>query len=143
MVDVRREIFWIIPKAIFLAVTLWAVALGAEVFYQGRWVYDYPNIKQWTDSMQSAMDLGPALYLPGHGEPFKTDTVKEIIDYYNDLRKGVQAYIDRGFPFEKIQEEFQLPKYKNWRNYNDRFKIHIMVMYNELTGRTKKFYDIK
>ena len=35
--------------------------------------YDYPNIKQWTDSMQSAMDLGPTLYLPGHGEPFKTD----------------------------------------------------------------------
>lgn len=105
--------------------------------------YDYPNIKQWTDSMQSAMDLGPALYLPGHGEPFKTDTVKEIIDYYNDLRKGVQAYIDRGIPLQKIQEEFQLPKYKNWRNYNDRFKTHIMVMYKELTGETKKFYDIK
>ena len=105
--------------------------------------YDYPNIKQWTDSMQSAMDLGPALYLPGHGEPFKTDTVKEIIDYYNDLRKGVQAYVDKGVALEKIQEEFQLPKYKNWRNYNDRFKTHIMVMYNELTGRTKKFYDIK
>ncbi len=105
--------------------------------------YDYPNIKQWTDSMQSAMDLGPALYLPGHGEPFKTDTVKEIIDYYNDLRKGVQAYIDKAVPLEKIQQEFQLPKYKNWRNYNDRFKTHIMVMYNELTGRTKKFYDIK
>ena len=105
--------------------------------------YDYPNIKQWTDSMQSAMDLGPALYLPGHGEPFKTDTVKEIIEYYNDLRRGVQAYIDRGVPLEKIQDEFQLPKYKNWRNYNERFKTHIMVMYNEISGRTKKFYDIK
>jgi glyoxylase-like metal-dependent hydrolase (beta-lactamase superfamily II) len=105
--------------------------------------YDYPNIKQWTDSMQSAMDLGPALYLPGHGEPFKTDTVKEIIGYYNDLRKGVHAYIDKGIPLEKIQQEFELPKYKDWRNYNDRFKTHVMVMYNELTGRTKKFYDIK
>ena len=105
--------------------------------------YDYPNIKQWTDSMQSAMDLGPAFYLPGHGEPFKTDTVKEIIDYYNDLRKGVQAYIDKGVPLQKIQEEFQLPKYKNWRNYSDRFKTHIMVMHKELTGETKKFYDIK
>jgi glyoxylase-like metal-dependent hydrolase (beta-lactamase superfamily II) len=76
--------------------------------------YDYPNIKQWTDSMQSAMDLGPALYLAGHGKPFKTDTVKEIIDYYNDLRKGVQAYIDKGVPLKQIQESFQLPKYKNW-----------------------------
>jgi hypothetical protein len=25
-------------------------------------------------------DLRPALHLPGHGEPLKTDTVKEIID---------------------------------------------------------------
>jgi len=79
----------------------------------------------------------------GHGKPFKTDTVKEIIDYYNDLRKGVQAYIDKGLPLKQVQESFQLPKYKNWRNYDDRFKTHIMVMYKELTGETKKFYDIK
>lgn len=105
--------------------------------------YDYPNIRQWTDSMRAAMELGPALYLAGHGTPFKTDTVKEIINYYDDLRKGVQAYIDRGIPLERIQAEFQLPKYKNWRNYGDRFKTHIMVMYKELTGQTKKFYDIK
>lgn len=105
--------------------------------------YDYPNIKQWTASMQSAMDLQPVLYLPGHGTPFKTDTVKEIIDYYTDLRRGVQAYIDKGFSLERIQAEFELPKYRNWRNYSDRFKTHIMVMYNELTGKTKKFYDIK
>jgi hypothetical protein len=53
------------------------------------------------------------------------------------------AYIHREVPLEKIQQEFQLPKYKSWRNYNDRFKTHIMVMYNELTERTKKLYDIK
>ncbi len=105
--------------------------------------YDYPDIKQWTTAMQSAMELGPALYLAGHGTPFKTDTVKEIIDYYNDLRKGVQASIDKGLPLEKIQAEFQLPKYKDWPNYNERFKVHIMVMHKELTGQTKKFYDIK
>ncbi len=105
--------------------------------------YDYPNIKQWTAAMQSAMNLAPNLYLPGHGEPFKTDTVKEIIAYYTDLRRGVQAYIDKGAPLETIQEEFRLPKYKSWRNYNDRFKTHIMVVYKELTGQTKKFYDIK
>ncbi len=105
--------------------------------------YDYPDIKQWTATMQSAMELGPSLYLAGHGTPFKTDTVREIIDYYNDLSKGVQGYIDKGVPLEKIQAEFQLPKYKDWPNYNERFKVHIMVMYKELTGETKKFYDIK
>jgi len=105
--------------------------------------YDYPNIRQWTDAMRSAMGLGADLYLAGHGTPFKTDTVREIIDYYNDLRKGVQAYIDKGVPLEKIQTEFQLPKYKEWPNYKERFKTHIMVMYKELTGETKKFYDIK
>ncbi len=105
--------------------------------------YDYPNIRQWTDAMRSAMALGADLYLAGHGTPFKTGTVKEIIDYYSDLRKGVQAYIDKGTPLEKIQAEFQLAKYKDWPNYKDRFKTHIMVMYKELTGETKKFYDIK
>ncbi|MBI4487865.1 MAG: MBL fold metallo-hydrolase [Deltaproteobacteria bacterium] len=105
--------------------------------------YDYPNIKQWTAAMRLAMELGPVLYLAGHGTPLKTDTVKEIIDYYSDLRKGVQAYIDKGVPLEKIQAEFQLPQYKDWPNYNERFKTHIMVMYKELTGQTKKFYDIK
>ncbi len=105
--------------------------------------YDYPNIKQWTATMQSAMELAPVLYLAGHGTPFKTDTVKEIINYYNDLRKWVQAYIDKRVPLEKIQAEFQLPKYKDWPNYKERFKTHIMVMYKELTGETKKFYDIK
>lgn len=105
--------------------------------------YDFPNISQWTSTMHTALDLGADTYIAQHGKPFKRDTVEEIISYYSDLRKGVQGYIDRGVPLETIQEEFQLPKYKNWRNYDRRFKIHIMVMYRELTGQTKKFYDIK
>lgn len=105
--------------------------------------YDYPNIRQWTDAMRSALGLDADLYLPGHQKPFKTDTVKEIINYYSDLRKGVQGYIDKGAPLEKIEAEFELPKYKDWPNYKERFKTHIMVMYKEVTGETKKFYDIK
>lgn len=105
--------------------------------------YDYPNIAQWTAALSTALDIGAETYIAGHGKPFKSDTVREIINYYSDLRKGVKAYIDKGVPLEKIQEEFQLPKYKNWRNYKRRFKIHIMVMYKEITGQTKKFYDIK
>ncbi|MFQ5682998.1 MAG: MBL fold metallo-hydrolase [Candidatus Binatia bacterium] len=105
--------------------------------------YDYPNTKQWTTTLRKVLKLGAKTYIAQHGKPFKTDTVMEIINYYTDLRKGVQAYIDRGVPLKKIQKEFQLPKYKKWRNYKKRFKIHIMVMYKELTGQTKKFYDIK
>jgi glyoxylase-like metal-dependent hydrolase (beta-lactamase superfamily II) len=105
--------------------------------------YDYPNIRQWTEAMRSAMALGADLYLPGHQKPFKTETVNDVIDYYSDLRQGVQAYIGKGAPLEKIQAEFELPKYKDWPNYKERFKANIMVMYKELTGETKKFYDIK
>ncbi len=106
--------------------------------------YDYPNITQWTMSMDQATALGARLYVPMHGDSFEEETVREIINYYADLRLAVQSYIDRGVPLEQIQEELDLPKYNDWRNYEQRFKqVHIPVMYKELTGQTKKFYDIK
>ena len=106
--------------------------------------YDFPNIKQWMSTLKKALTLGAETYVAGHGKPFKTDTLREIIAYYGDLRTGVKGFIDKGVPLKAIQKDFDLPKYKKWRNYKKRFKkIHIMVMYNELTGRTKKFYDIK
>lgn len=106
--------------------------------------YDFPNIKQWMSTLKKALTLGAETYVPGHGKPFKTDTLREIIAYYGDLRAGVKGFIDKGVPLKAIQKDFDLPKYKKWRNYKKRFKkIHIMVMYNEITGRTKKFYDIK
>lgn len=106
--------------------------------------YDFPNIKQWMSTLKKALTLGAETYVAGHGKPFKTDTLREIIAYYGDLRAGVKGYVDKGVPLKAIQKDFSLPKYKKWRNYKKRFKkIHIMVMYNEITGRTKKFYDIK
>ncbi len=106
--------------------------------------YDFPNIKQWMSALKKALTLGAETYVAGHGKPFKTDTLREIIAYYGDLRAGVKGYVDKGVPLKAIQKDFDLPKYKKWRNYKKRFKkVHIKVMYNEITGRTKKFYDIK
>lgn len=106
--------------------------------------YDYPNIRQWTDSMKKVRSYGAELYVPMHGKPFKVATVNEIISYYSDLRKGIQSYVDRKVPLEQIQNEFDLVKYKGWRNYDRRFKsVAIPVMYKEVTGQTKKFYDIQ
>ena len=105
--------------------------------------YDYPKISQWVSTIGKALELGVETYLPGHRKPFESDTVREIIAYYTDLRKGVTAYIDKGVPLAEIQKDFELDQYRHWRGYEDRFEIHIMVMYRELTGLTKKFYDIK
>lgn len=106
--------------------------------------YDYPNIRQWTTSMSTVKAYGARMYVGMHGRPFKVATVDEILSYYKDLRTGVQAYIDRGVPMAQIQKEFDLPKYKTWRNYGRWFKsVAVPVMYKEITGQTKKFYDIK
>ena len=106
--------------------------------------YDFPNIAQWTAAMDAATELGAELYVPMHGAYFEEDTVREIIAYYTDLRVAVQSYIDRGVPLEQIQMELDLPEYNDFRNYEQRFKdVHIPVMYNELTGRTVIFYDVR
>ena len=106
--------------------------------------YDFPNIAQWTAAMDAATELGAELYVPMHGSSFAEDGVREIIGYYTDLRVSVQSYIDRGVPLEQIQMELDLPQYNDFRNYEQRFKtVHIPVMYDELTGRTEKFYDLK
>jgi hypothetical protein len=99
--------------------------------------YDYPNIEQWTDSMQSAMDLGPALWLPGHDDPFKTDTVKEIIDYHNERAfklhwQGTAIKTDsRDLPAAEIRELVEsggIERRERPDNQHDeRFKTHIMV----------------
>ena len=105
--------------------------------------YDYPKISQWVSTLERALQLGVETYLPGHRKPFESDTVREIIAYYGDLRKGVKAYIDKGVPLTEIQKDFELDQYRHWQGYGNLFEIHIMVMYRELTGLTKKFYDIK
>jgi glyoxylase-like metal-dependent hydrolase (beta-lactamase superfamily II) len=106
--------------------------------------YDYPNIAQWTATLEAITELGAGLYVPMHGVTFEEQTVHDIIGYYTDLRSSVQSYIDRDIPLEQIQRELDLPQYSDWENYELRFKdVHIPVMYDELTGRTEIFYDIR
>ena len=105
--------------------------------------YDYPNTAQWQSALETALKLGADVYLPGHRDPFQSDTVRDIIAYYRDLRTGVQHYIDRDVPLVQIQKEFELNNYRDWQGYEQLFEVHIMVMYRELTGLTQKFYDIK
>ena len=106
--------------------------------------YDYPNIAQWTATLEAITELGAELYVPMHGVTFEEQTVHDIIGYYTELRSSVQSYIDRDIPLEQIQRELDLPQYRDWENYELRFKdVHIPVMYDELTGRTEIFYDIR
>lgn len=62
----------------------------------------------------------------GHSSPVVgRDILDETTAYWSDLMTSVKAKVDAGMPAFDIIDTHELPQYKDWRNYDRWFKLHV------------------
>jgi glyoxylase-like metal-dependent hydrolase (beta-lactamase superfamily II) len=66
----------------------------------------------WADAIDSLLALGPALVLPGHGDPIADLAVVERQrDYLRDIYAQTAALKKAGHPAEEVARRLDLSKY--------------------------------
>ncbi len=65
----------------------------------------------------------------GHGPPGTKAAVDRQIEYYTDLRTAVRSAFYRGASEEDAVRQIRLPKYKDWRGYDDWLKLNVRGVY--------------
>lgn len=77
-------------------------------------------------TLKAIQDLDFDHIARGHSSPLVDRLVlDETTAYWSDLMTSVKARLDAGTSAFEIMEAHELPQYKNWRNYDRWFKLHV------------------
>jgi glyoxylase-like metal-dependent hydrolase (beta-lactamase superfamily II) len=71
--------------------------------------------------------------VPGHGDIGARQDLLDQVQYFADLKAGVQAGIDAGESLEQIQASLTLDQYSAWGNYENWRSLNIAGMHAYLT----------
>lgn len=52
-------------------------------------------------------------------------TLDDTIGYWSDLMAAVKAELDKGTGAFEVMETVELPQYRDWRNHDRWFKLHV------------------
>ena len=91
------------------------------------------NTQSWITVLNQMEELPIKVIAPGHGEL----AGKELIDtqrrYFVELRAAIQQAIDSGKSLNQIQQEIDLPFYKEWTGVDVKDQIeNIQHVFAEL-----------
>jgi hypothetical protein len=77
------------PEVVDLAIVQWQTALGVFPFDYGKYERATESIEKITKSLQ--IDAIPSFYVFGHGKPFATHNVAELMQFLGAKTKTVQV----------------------------------------------------
>ena len=85
---------------------------------QFRLMYDtYPMELIESIKRVEAMDFD--IFVPAHGALATKDAVREHREFLQDLSSEVKKYVDQGLNVAETIKQLRLPKYENWRGYQN------------------------
>jgi cyclase len=90
------------------------------------------SILDWIKTLDELLKLDAEKFLPGHGPVGTKEDVKEFASYLEELRKVVEAGVNRGDGVEQITRDARVPaRYSSWQ-FQNFFPANIQRMYVEL-----------
>lgn len=93
--------------------------------------YHFPD---FFDTLKRLQEIDYETILFGHGPPGDKAAVDRQIRYYADLRAAVEDAYRRGASEEEAVARIELAQYRDWRGYNDWFKLNVRAIYRWLAG---------
>lgn len=94
------------------------------------------NIDQWIAQIKKAEKLNFDIFVPGHGRVGKPEELPNARKYMEDLRGQVLAALKKGrnngLTAEKLIQDINLEKYKDWAHYQEWRIPNILGMANYL-----------
>lgn len=90
------------------------------------------NMLAWIDTLQKALELDAAKFVPGHGSPGTKKEVGEFLDYLKDLKSIVEPFVARGDSLDQLIRDTPIPaKYASYR-FPAFFPANLQTMYTQL-----------
>lgn len=113
------------------------VVVMGDLFFNGiiPFMDKIGDSKEWIDVLDKVDQLDATTVIPGHGDVSDKAGLKKFRTYLADVRAEVKKYVDRGATLDSVQATIQLPQYKGYNGYDQRFKTNVEKVYKDLTGQ--------
>ena len=82
----------------------------------------YP--REWIKTLKKLEELDFDILALGHGEPGDKQSVRERREYLEDLFRAIEEIIAKGLDWDIAKNDFRLPKYETWHNYEFHFPVN-------------------
>lgn len=93
------------------------------------------NILEWMKMLQEVARLNAERFVPGHGPIGTKKDVEDFLAYFEDLKRIVQAALDRGDSLEQATQQIQVPERYASYQFQNLFPANIQKMYVELKAQ--------
>ncbi len=80
--------------------------------------FDGSPLAEWIRSYRAVEALDFDVLAGGHGELFDKAAVTATREYFEDLTAAVSAGMAAGTPLAELKATLELPKYRDWANYD-------------------------
>jgi len=94
--------------------------------------FDGSPLSEWIRSYESVEALDFDVLAGGHGVLFDKAAVSATREYFEDLRDAVSAGMAEGRSLEELKATLELPKYRDWVNYERLREKNIEAAYLNL-----------
>lgn len=94
--------------------------------------FDGSPLEEWIKSYRTVEALDFDVVAGGHGSVFDKRFVTETREYFEDLASAVSAGMAAGRSLEELKETIDLPKYRDWRNYERLRAKNVEAAYRNL-----------
>lgn len=93
------------------------------------------SILEWMNTLKEVAGLNAEKFVPGHGPIGTKKDVENFLAYFEELKRIVQAALDRGDSLEQATQQIQVPdKYSSYQ-FQNLFPANIQKMYVELKAQ--------
>ncbi|MFQ5891008.1 MAG: MBL fold metallo-hydrolase [Gemmatimonadota bacterium] len=115
------------PKIVFAVDFVSHQAVG----YRDLPDWHYPEMY---DAIERLQEIPYERIVFGHGPPGDRSSIEGQLRYYRELREAVREAIEAGASKEEAMERVSLPRYRQWRGYDDWFRMNVGKMYEWLSA---------
>ena len=112
-----------------------SIAMGDLFLTNSCPAMDQGSAEQWIHALDHVLELPVQSVVPGHFELATKSELRRFRDYLSDLYSQVQAMYQRGATLEEVRRGIQLPKYRDFRQYEKyeaTFADNAAVIYGQL-----------
>ncbi len=90
------------------------------------------SLLEWMKTVPELLKLDAETFVPGHGPVGTREDVKVFLSYLEELRKLVEAGVNRGDGVEQLIQDSQVPaRFASWQ-FQNFFPANLQKMYTEL-----------
>ena len=113
------------------------VLFFGDLLFVGRYpVLTYGNLECWIAALERVQEMDVKVVVPGHGSVGSLEQVRQMKDYFLDLKGRVSSLAKEGLNREEIVSHSSFPRFAE-RTYDPNHRANIGIAYDQLVADAK------